>query len=242
MPAYNKNNPETIQAMFGSIAENYDKTNAVLSFCLHKHWNNQLVRLVIGERNPGSLLDLCCGTGEIAFSHLKKTSIPCSAYLLDFCPEMLTHARLKSKALALQVQGHKISYIQADAQEIPLGDDSIDCATMAYGVRNVQDPAKCLRDVHRVLKTGGTFGILELTQPSNPFLRAGHKVYLKTILPILGKVLTSNQAAYQYLCNSIHAFIKPVELAALLRQAGFHDVKVTSISGGVATIISGVKS
>lgn len=237
MANYNKNNPETIQAMFGSIAKQYDKTNGILSFQLHRYWNHQLVKSImpLELQLQESGVDLCCGTGEIAFTFLKKTQQSCTMHLIDFCQEMLSCAQEKAKNLPLT--HHKMTYIQADVQELPLENQSINFATMAYGIRNVKSSEKCLKEVYRVLKPGGVFGILELTQPENTILRFGHKFYLKTILPILGRMLTSNQDAYQYLCNSINAFIKPKELESKLLQAGFDRVQIKALHGGIATIL-----
>lgn len=236
---YNKNDPQTIQVMFGSIAKQYDKTNAVLSFQLHRLWNRKLIQKVIGNASPSNFLDLCCGTGEIAFGSLKKCPTPCRAFLIDFCEEMLSCA--KAKAQNLKLDRHDISYIQADAQQIPLPENSIKYATIAYGIRNVKDPGKCINEVYRVLKTGGKLGILELTQPKNPFLKFGHNIYLKNILPLMGKLLTSNQNAYQYLCNSIHTFIKPEDLENLLKETGFTTYRYP-LTGGIATILIAEKT
>lgn len=235
---YNKNDPETIKAMFNSIAFNYDRTNAVLSLNMHKRWNATLVQEVLVNERPDVLLDLCCGTGEIAFSYLKYATTTTKAFMLDFSEGMLEEARKIAVALKLS---QEISYLQADAQSIPLMNDTIDCATVAYGIRNVKKPQKCLEEVFRVLKPGGSFGILELTQPSNLFMKIGHKFYLKQILPLIGKLLTSNKEAYQYLCNSIPNFIPPEDLETLMRNVGFRIQKRKSLLGGVATILIGRK-
>lgn len=236
---YNKDDPKSIQSMFGSIAKSYDRTNAVLSLQMHRWWNSKLIRLVEDAHHPESLLDLCCGTGEIALPYLRKSKEPKTAYLLDFCDQMLDCARAKAEKVAYKK--HHIHFIHADAQEIPLPNNSICCATVAYGIRNIKDPKKCLMDVFRVLKKGGGFGILELTRPTNPFLKLSHKLYLKTVLPVFGKILTSNQDAYDYLKSSIGAFIKPEELENLMRDVGFVDTKRIPLTGGIATIVYGKK-
>lgn len=218
--------------MFGSIAQGYDRANAILSCQMHRHWNKALVKAV-GNRSA-TLLDLCSGTGEITFTTLKNRPYPCHAFLLDFCPEMLECSRQKATKIS---PIHTLTYLQADAQAIPLPDQSIACATMAYGIRNVKDPRKAIEEVYRVLQPGGTFGILELTEPENSFLRTMHGVYLRKVLPLLGRYATSNQAAYEYLCNSIKAFIRPSELAELLKAAGFHNVSQKPLLGGIATIL-----
>jgi demethylmenaquinone methyltransferase/2-methoxy-6-polyprenyl-1,4-benzoquinol methylase len=236
MPHYNKNDPESIQAMFSSIAAHYDKANAVLSFQMHRNWNRELVRRAVSPYSPTQLLDLCCGTGEIAYTYLKEANHPCHAHLLDFCKEMLDCAKQKAQ------QGHfnpihQLSYIQGDAQAIPLGNQSVGCVTIAYGIRNVEDPIQCASEVFRVLTPGGVFGILELTQPNNRLLRLGHRLYLKGFLPFLGRCLSANQAAYQYLSQSIDTFIQPHVLEQQLRQIGFIETECIPLSGGIATIL-----
>jgi demethylmenaquinone methyltransferase/2-methoxy-6-polyprenyl-1,4-benzoquinol methylase len=239
---YNKKQPETIQAMFGSIAKTYDRTNAALSFFLHRYWNKRLVREVMkgGSTPPDTLLDLCSGTGDITFSFLQQASKNTNVYLLDFCEEMLECA--KQKALKSQWKhAPNLTFIQADAQKIPLADSSIDSVTIAYGIRNVNDPEKCVKDVLRVLRPGGTFGILELTQPTQPVLRFGHKMYLQNVMPVLGWCFTANQQAYEYLCNSIKTFVLPADLEHMLIRTGFQQTNRIPLSGGIATILTGKK-
>lgn len=238
MAEYNKNDPSTIKNMFNSIAEQYDKTNAILSFRMHKRWNQALINKVIVPARPEVLLDLCCGTGAIAFEYLKTAQDPIKVYMLDFSEEMLKYAKMRAKKQELTQ--HNIHYLQADAQTIPLLSNSVNCATIAYGIRNIQDPILCIKDVYRVLKQGGTFGILELTQPGNSFIRLGHSLYLKHLLPLIGKMTTSNKEAYHYLCKSIHTFT-PKELRHQMENVGFKDIKQFSLFGGVATVLVGVK-
>lgn len=234
MGAYNKNQPETIQKMFNSIASNYDRTNAVLSFCMHHLWNATLVRKAVAPIKPEVLVDLCAGTGEIAFRSIKAVPSLKDVRLIDFSPHMLECA--KQKAEKSKISSPKLSYIQANVQELPLEDNTIDCMTMAYGIRNVCDRKACFKEVFRALRNNGTFTVLELTEPSNKILKTFHSTYLKTALPFLGKWLTSDKEAYSYLCNSIHSFIKPEMLQNELLEAGFYDLKTFSLVGGVATL------
>lgn len=237
---YRKDSPHTIQSMFNSIANRYDFTNAVLSFSLHKHWNRALIRQVRQKSEPHVLLDLCSGTGDIAFDYLRTTPCSCQAYLVDFSSEMLENAKRKANQFNFN-SSHHISYIEADVQHLPLPNQLANCATMAYGIRNVQDPACCMREVFRVLKPGGCFGILELTRPRYRVLRLGHQFYLRTCMPFLGKWLTDNKQAYQYLCQSIQTFVAPEELQNLLEKTGFIRTQCHSLTGGIATIIMGYK-
>ncbi|MCB1136003.1 MAG: bifunctional demethylmenaquinone methyltransferase/2-methoxy-6-polyprenyl-1,4-benzoquinol methylase UbiE [Chlamydiia bacterium] len=238
---YQKQAPETIQAMFGSIASNYDKGNAILSFNLHRLWNRCLVHEVRSGAEEGDLLDLCSGTGDIAIQFLRQAPADCHGYLLDFCPEMLQEARTKTRAAGLLQPTTHLHFIHGDAQDIALEDNSVQFITMAYGIRNIKDPAQACREALRVLKPGGRFGILELTRPSNPLLRQGHGIYLKLFLPLLGRLVTSNRNAYKYLCQSIENFIAPDELREILADSGFAPTWQRPLMGGIATILVGTK-
>lgn len=233
MSSYSKESPETIQKMFSTIAKQYDRANSVMSMQMHHYWNKQLIRKMgVVDHH----LDLCCGTGEIAFGMLGERFPPTKSYLLDFCREMLDCAKIKGEKLC-----HDIQYIQADAQKIPLEDGIVDAVTVAYGIRNVKDPKKCAKEVLRVLEDGGKFGILELTQPKNFLLRFGHKVYMHTVLPTVGRMVSANKEAYQYLCNSIQNFVAPEDLAEILLEVGFDEVEIYPLMGGIATIILATK-
>lgn len=236
---YQNENPETIQSMFNNIAEKYDTTNAILSFNLHKCWNHTLVSHVVQKKADHIYLDLCSGTGDIAFDYLNTVEVPCKAYMVDFSTEMLAIA--KNKSLNRSLHQHQVTYLEADVLHLPLPNEIADCATMAYGIRNVKDPVQCLKEAYRVLKPGGCFGILELTRPQNPLLHLGHHIYLKGFLPILGKFLTNNQDAYRYLQMSIDRFIAPAELEKLMVSEGFIHTKRVSLTGGIATILIGYR-
>lgn len=231
---------DAIQEMFEGIAQSYDRANAVLSFGLHHYWNRTLIQQLLHKKPPRQYLDLCCGTGEISLSYLKKAKMPCQAHLLDFCAGMLSEAKKKAHTLSLPT--HELTFHQADAQKIPLESQSIDCTTLAYGIRNVQNTELCLQEIERVLRPGGTLGILELTVPTNKALALGHALYLNYLLPTLGKLVTSKKEAYDYLCASISAFIRPTKLKELLLQVGFTEVRSIPLTGGIATIIVAKKN
>lgn len=240
MTEYTKDNPDTIESLFSKIAPQYDRANSLMSLNLHKKWNKTLSREILSHGEPGHYLDLCSGTGEIAFTTLRSIKEPCEAFLLDFSDKMLGCAKQKSDKKELRK--HRIHYLHADAQEIPLPSSSIDAVTIAYGIRNVHDPVRCIQEVYRVLKSGGTFAVLELTQPDNPVMKLGHKLYMKTFLPVVGKFVASDKQAYQYLCHSIQEFLKPKDLERILLENGFEETAIKPLSGGIATIITGKKS
>lgn len=235
MSEYTKENPVTISSMFDKIASDYDRTNSIMSARLHKRWNKKLVDAVCCN-NPKVLIDLCAGTGEIAFEYLRRLQTPHEAHLVDFSQQMLSCAQHKGAKFS-----HNLFYHKADVQALPFANETGDAATMAYGIRNVRDPLRCIQEVHRVLKPGGTFGILELTRPAHPLLAFGHKVYLENVVPRLGKLFASDQAAYEYLCRSIKSFSEPSKISKMLTQSRFKGVQITPLWGGIATLITAKK-
>ena len=240
---YKKNQPETIRSLFDQIAGRYELGNACLSFCLYRLWNRALIKRVITPKRPESYLDLCAGTGEISLVYLKRScreSLPKKSYLLDFSSEMLLVAKEKEKRWGLPSE--RIEYLEADAQEIPLPSSSVDCVTAAYGIRNLKEPSRCFEESYRVLRGGGVFGMLELTRPKNPLLRAAHGLYLKTALPLVGSWVTSNREAYEYLCETVRTLIPPEELVGKIERAGFREVSSISLFGGIATLIKAEKT
>lgn len=236
---YEKSNAEGIKELFNSIAKPYDAVNSVMSCNMHKRWNLELIKLAIAPRNPKTYLDLCCGTGAIAYSYLAQIDYLPTVYMLDFSEGMLNQA--KAHALKLSLPLEKLHFLEADAQNIPLPSESIACATVAYGIRNVTSPEKCIQDVYRVLEPNGTFGILELTVPRNKLMRWGHQLYLRLLLPLIGKIFTSNQEAYKYLGKSINNFIAPQALKNMMQDTGFKNIQLHSFCAGSATIIVGHK-
>lgn len=240
---YSKDNPNTIQNLFGSIAPQYDRANAILSVGLHYGWNRRLIKETLSHLTDkqSTYLDLCCGTGDISFCALEyakkhKHSFH-KMHLLDFCSEMLSLA--KHKAELADVQSNIFNYIQGDAQKIPLPDKSVDFVTIAYGIRNVTNPESCIQEAARVLRPNGRFGILELTRPKITILKFFHSIYLKTLLPVLGRLVTQNQNAYHYLANSVQTFIPPEQLEQAMRKNNFTKIKKISLTGGIATVIIG---
>lgn len=232
---YHKNDPTTIQAMFSAIAKDYDRGNAILSLGLHKRWNRTLIDMI--NANGGTLLDLCCGTGDIGLSFLRHYTERQRLIMLDFCPEMLVESRQKAQRWA--VDHHDITYLEADAQNIPLPDRSVDNVTIAYGIRNVRNPKMCAEEVYRVLQPGGAFAILELTRPESRFLSVSHSFYLRAVIPTIGRWITSNTNAYRYLSSSIRSFITAEQLEEILKQTGFIRISKKKLLGGIATAIIG---
>lgn len=229
-------NPETIQGMFSKIADSYDFTNGILSFQLYRFWNQKLSQQF---SHCNSLLDLCSGTGEIAYRWLKSQKNARQVYMLDFCEQMLNLA--ESKSLPYYIKGHKLNFLHADATCIPLAKDSVDGVSLAYGIRNIQNPLQCFEEAFRVLKPHGRLAILELTEPSSKILKSLHRFYLTKILPKIGGLISKEPQSYEYLSQSIASFTKPTTLKEYLHQVGFPKVKVEPLTFGIATLITANK-
>lgn len=228
--------PLLIREMFRKISTTYDRTNNALSFFLHRYWNKCLIASL---KPSNTLLDLCSGTGEVAYAWLKKQPSSKTAYLLDFCEEMLDRAR--SKSLPHLLKGHTLHFLPADATLIPLPSSSVGAATIAYGIRNIQDLPRCFQEAYRVLNEGGELSILELTEPKNSFLKLLHRFYLSKVLPRIGGMMSKEKEAYEYLAKSIPSFTKPLEIKEKLLDAGFKQIFITSLTGGIATLIQATK-
>ncbi|MCE5295037.1 MAG: bifunctional demethylmenaquinone methyltransferase/2-methoxy-6-polyprenyl-1,4-benzoquinol methylase UbiE [Chlamydiales bacterium] len=227
MTEYTKSNPTSIRALFDSIAGRYDLGNAVMSGNLHRLWNRRLVSGVL-KNTPQDILDICCGTGEI--TKRMGVRLPQASYsLLDFSEEMLAIAQ---KRLTLA----NCSFYAANAEILPFSDSSFDAVTCAYGIRNIQNREDCFKEVYRVLRSGASVGIVELTRPNSVFLNILHRIYLQTIVPLVGRALTSNQDAYTYLCESIKGFVPVEQIVAELEKAGFTDVQIKPQTFGIATL------
>jgi demethylmenaquinone methyltransferase/2-methoxy-6-polyprenyl-1,4-benzoquinol methylase len=205
-----------VRQMFSSIAPRYDVTNEVLSFGVHRMWRRTAVRLS-GAKEGSSVLDCATGTGDLALVFKRKVGTSGRVVGTDFCPEMLESAPAKAARAGLQVE-----FQVADALALPFADDSFDVASIAFGIRNVDDPVKCLKEMARVVRPGGRVVVLEFGQPNGAF-GALFRFYSKTIMPAVGGLLTGNRAAYEYLPRTSAAFPSGDKFVGLMEQAGAYS-------------------
>lgn len=229
---YPAKSPETIRGMFSKIAKSYDKGNSYLSCNMHHFWNKALARKVSEKSDVKTLLDLCCGTAEVTRQFLFSCYLPEKVYCIDFCPEMLELAKEKFSTFPHP----PTSFIEGDAQNIPLEDNSVDGITLSYGIRNIENPLKCIKECERVLKPSGTLGILELTRPSSMILRSCHKMYLRFALPFIGGIVSKDKEAYTYLSKSIQQFISPSDMNHLISEANLTSQETIPLLGGISHI------
>ncbi|WNG47013.1 bifunctional demethylmenaquinone methyltransferase/2-methoxy-6-polyprenyl-1,4-benzoquinol methylase UbiE [Archangium minus] len=208
-----------VRQMFSSIATRYDVTNEVLSFGVHRLWRRAAVRLS-GAREGSAVLDCATGTGDLALAFKRKVGTSGRVVGTDFCKEMLDSAPAKAAREGLQVE-----FQVADAMDLPFADNSFDVASIAFGIRNVDDPVKCLKEMARVVRPGGRVVVLEFGQPTGLF-GALFRVYSKVVMPTIGGLLTGNRAAYEYLPRTSAAFPAGDKFLSLMEQAGAYQERV----------------
>jgi demethylmenaquinone methyltransferase/2-methoxy-6-polyprenyl-1,4-benzoquinol methylase len=224
-----------VRQMFASIARRYDATNEVLSLGVHKGWRRRAIEL--SGAAPGMrALDCATGTGDLALE-LKRAVGPTGEVMgTDFCAEMLEAAPAKAARAGLAVQ-----FAVADALALPYEAARFDVATIAFGIRNVDDPVQCLREMARVVKPGGRVVVLEFGQPRGAF-GALFRVYSKGVMPLVGGLLTGNRAAYEYLPRTAARFPAGEKFLDLMREAGsFSAVAAHPLTFGTAFVYVGVK-
>jgi demethylmenaquinone methyltransferase/2-methoxy-6-polyprenyl-1,4-benzoquinol methylase len=209
--------------MFDRIAPVYDAMNRLMTVGLDRRWRAQTASAVV---RPGDrVLDACCGTGDLA---LASARIGGKVTGLDFSERMLEQARRKVPQL---------EWVRGDLLALPFMDASYDVATIGFGIRNVEDVERALRELRRVLREGGRLAILEITRPRGPFAPF-YRLWFDVLVPLLGKVLPGG-SAYTYLPASVRRFPGPDELAALVRAAGFDDVRYRLFAAGIVALHTG---
>jgi demethylmenaquinone methyltransferase/2-methoxy-6-polyprenyl-1,4-benzoquinol methylase len=226
--------PERVEAMFTAIARKYDLNNR-----LHSMWQDQIwrSRAVAAANLTGDedVVDVACGTGDVAMAFYKAKVR--SVVGIDFTKAMLDLAISKA-----QIAKYDIQYLQGDAMRLELPDSSADVLSIAFGIRNVQEPSKAFAEFFRVLRPNGRLIVLEFSTPSNSFIRCCNNFYTKKIMPITATIIAGDTSgAYKYLPKSIETFTDAKELAAEIEHAGFTDVNQSPQTFGVCTITSAVK-
>ena len=222
-----------VRQMFSSIATKYDVTNEVMSFGIHRLWRRAAVRLS-GAQEGSAVLDCATGTGDLALAFKRKVGTSGRVMGTDFCKEMLDNAPAKAAREGLQVE-----FQVADAMDLPFADDSFDVASIAFGIRNVDDPVKCLKEMARVVRPGGRVVVLEFGQPTGLF-GALFRIYSKVVMPTIGGLLTGNRAAYEYLPRTSAAFPAGDRFLELMDQASaYAERKAHPQTFGMAFIYVG---
>ena len=224
-----------IREMFSAIAPRYDLLNHLLSANIDKLWWRRTARTFthILTRPDAQVLDLCCGTGDMAFA-LRQQAAQAHVTGADFAHPMLVLATKKTSS------SHQIKWIEADALQLPFADERFDLLTSAFGFRNLADYEAGLREIFRVLRPGGECGILEFSEPEG-VLGKLYNLYFKSVLPRVGKIISGNTGAYSYLPASVERFPQPDGMLARMRAAGFKEVSWTPYTFRIAGLYRGLR-
>lgn len=237
-----------VQEMFGKIVPRYDFLNHLLSLSLDRVWRRRTARRFahILRRPEASVLDLCCGTGDLAFAlerermrALASQSDMARRQIIggDFVLPMLERAQEKAKA-----GRHAAAFVASDAINLPFEDAQFDLLTAAFGFRNLSNYEEGLREFSRVLKPGGEIGILEFSEPSAGVIAGAFRFYFRHVLPRIGRLFSGNQEAYAYLPASVSKFPSADELSSMIEAAGFSIVRVDSWNFGSVLLHSARRS
>jgi demethylmenaquinone methyltransferase / 2-methoxy-6-polyprenyl-1,4-benzoquinol methylase len=215
--------------MFGSIAPRYDLANHLLSCGIDFYWRKRVAEIVASWR-PNKVVDLATGTGDLALALQRK--MPQAEIIgADFSEEMLDIAKRKGVRQTML----------ADAMRLPFDDASVDCVTVAFGLRNMEDYGGALREMARVLKPHGHLLVLEFSLPRMSILRAVYRFYLHRCLPLLGSFLTKKKSAYDYLGDSIEQFPNGHAMLRLMESSGLNHASAEPLTGGIVTIYTAEK-
>jgi len=228
-----------VREMFGRIAPRYDLLNHLLSFDVDKAWRRRVAkRFRATLQNPAArVLDLCCGTGDLALAFRRE--VPQGAEIVgsDFVSEMLVRASAKAAAA-----GARVTFVEADALSLPFADASFDLVSCSFGFRNLANYERGLIEIFRVLKRGGALAILEFAEPPGKLFGAIYRFYFRRVLPLLGGILSGNASAYTYLPSSVSKFPSPEALQAQFKQVGFARACFERWTGGIVTLHTGEKA
>lgn len=224
-----------VQRIFSEIAPRYDLLNRLLSLGIDRRWRTLALRRLGWDRVPsGTYLDLCAGTLDVGAELSRKPGFAGRILGADFAEPMLRAGVGKAPSAVL-------SPVVADALALPVRTDSFDGAIVAFGIRNVADLGAGLREVHRALKPGARFVILEFSTPRVPLVRAAYLFYFHNILPLIGRLISGHKTAYTYLPRSVANFPETTKLAAAMTAAGFRDVRWETLTFGIAAVHVGTK-
>lgn len=253
-PHENADKASRVRQMFSAIAPSYDLNNRVHSMGRDQAWRRAAVKMV-GLKGGEYVVDVACGTGDLSLafaSQLHYLGGTGAVTGIDFTYEMLPIAERKAANSTRSIPPIKsnpepslsrtVSFLQGDAMSLPLPDECCDVVSIAFGIRNVADPAKAMSEFYRVLRPGGRVIVLEFAPIKNPILLAGYNVYFNHIMPRTATLISGDKSgAYKYLPKSVDTFIDRQGMSAMMSDVGFNDVKVKSLTFGIAVCYRGIK-
>ncbi len=225
-----------VHGVFSSVASKYDIMNDVMSVGIHRLWKDAMMDW-LAPRDGQRLLDVAGGTGDIAFRFLRRAP-GATAVVTDMTEAMLVEGRKRAEA---ETFADRLDWITGDAMALPFEDSSFDVYTISFGIRNVTRIEDALSEAYRVLKPGGRLMVLEVSQLPNAGLQQLYDLYSFNVIPRMGQAIAGDRDSYQYLVESIRRFPDQERFAAMIRDAGFDQVKYRNLSMGIAALHSGWK-
>jgi demethylmenaquinone methyltransferase/2-methoxy-6-polyprenyl-1,4-benzoquinol methylase len=226
-----------VNDLFARIARRYDLINDLQSFGLHRSWKRRVVKMASIAPSTRAL-DLCCGTGDIAFALAQ-----CGAEVtgLDFSPQMLDVAKSRSQKVEAGRQNKNPQFIQGDAQQLPFAENSFDLVTVGYGLRNLTSWERGLDEMHRVARPGARLIVLDFGKPANALWRTVYFTHLRLSVPLIGLLFCGNASAYAYILESLKHYPAQLAVAEKMRQLKLANVRVINLLGGAMAINYGEK-
>ncbi len=226
-----------VAEVFHSVADQYDLMNDLMSFGIHRLWKRYTTELS-GIRAGQTVLDIAGGTGDLTAKFSSLVGSDGMVILSDINASMLDNGR--ARLIDAGIIGN-VEYVQADAQYLPFPDNSFDCITIAFGLRNVTDKDMALRSMYRVLKPGGRLLVLEFSKPVTPGLKPLYDLYSFKILPLMGKLIANDADSYRYLAESIRMHPDQDTLRSMMEGAGFEQCDYHNLTGGIVALHRGYK-
>ena len=221
--------------LFARIARRYDLLNDLQSFGLHRNWKRRVVELA-GVAPGARALDLCCGTGDLAFALARRGAETTG---LDFSPQMLAVAAARQEKLKPETA--QVKFMQGDAQQLPFADHSFDIVTIGYGLRNLTSWERGLEEMARVARPGARLIVLDFGRPANALWRAVYFTHLKMSVPLIGLLFCGNASAYAYILESLKHYPAQLAVAEKMRRLKLENVRVFNLLGGAMAINCGEK-
>ncbi|TVO76883.1 bifunctional demethylmenaquinone methyltransferase/2-methoxy-6-polyprenyl-1,4-benzoquinol methylase UbiE [Sedimenticola selenatireducens] len=226
-----------VKAVFDSVATRYDLMNDLMSFGIHRIWKRFAVELA-GIRRGQRILDLASGTGDLAARFAGLVGPEGLVVMTDINAAMLNQGRIR---MADEGLVGNLAYTQVNAEQIPFPDNSFDCITIAFGLRNVTDKQQALNEMQRVLKPGGRVLVLEFSHPQGKPLKTVYDLYSFKLLPKIGKVVANDEESYRYLAESIRMHPDQETLKGMMEQAGLERCDYHNLTGGIVAVHRGFK-
>jgi len=226
-----------VAGVFHSVAAKYDVMNDLMSMGIHRLWKRQTIDMS-GVRAGHKVLDLAGGTGDLTLKFSEIVGPAGQVILADINDSMIKVGR--DKLLDKGVVGN-VNYVQANAESLPFPDNTFDCITIAFGLRNVTDKQKALESMARVLKPGGRLLVLEFSKTDNPMLTKVYDTYSFNILPKIGKLIADDEESYRYLAESIRMHPDQETLKGMMEQAGLVNCRFHNMTGGIVALHFGMK-